>query len=352
MQKLLFLEFGESHSEVFYSYFKALEGSYELHLCLNEKLQPHLPKKQFHQSVTYFSQQGRLKRLQAVWSALKCIRKIDPDLILINTAQSKVVRLFCTLYWGRARLVGIHHNPQALLSSSTQKLINLRIKKYFVLADFICKNLLEKISTQISLQTFYSVYFETAQEAPPSEPLFVIPGTVEQDRRDYWGFVDWLAQNKHELRPDIRFAIVGNSRRGDGPELKARVQAAGLENHFIFFDQFVSNEVLFDYLKRASGIIGLIHPGLRWFKEYRLYKISGAYNLAYGFKLPLLMHEDFSNEAEFKDIMVSYNKSNLVEVLNIVSGDRFLREQVRQAYTQDSRFNFEAQKKAVLDFLK
>ena len=90
--------------------------------------------------------------------------------------------------------MGFHHNPISLVKSFTQKFINIKVKKYLVLADFNKDYVVHHGFAPDKVEAFYP---ET--QAKPvdiaNNKLIAITGVLEQDRRYYFGLIEILKNN-------------------------------------------------------------------------------------------------------------------------------------------------------------
>jgi len=82
--------------------------------------------------------------------------------VILNTAQGAHIRNLCLTSSGAVEFIGIIHTLKKFQGSYTQKVINRKIKKYFVLNDYF----LEKIDPpkEIRVSSFYPLrfpYFDT-----------------------------------------------------------------------------------------------------------------------------------------------------------------------------------------------
>ncbi len=344
-----------SHEDSFYSHFSFLKDDYNIHLIVNDQLLPLLPTTIPLASLTPVKVEKR-KSISISWQVHKLIKKIDPTIVFFHTAQGNIVRELCFLLPKKYKMTGVHHNADKLMSgaSFSQRFINRRIKNYFVLADYVKENLQGKIPANISVQDIYTVYYERPKgfhEITKSNKLRIaIPGTVEQSRRDYWGLLEALKKNK--LNSAIEFVILGNSKRGDGPELKKALAELGLSESFKFFDAYVSAADMASYMAAADLIMPLLHPGMEYFDLFSKYKISGTFNWAFGYKKPMLMHTAIGSLKTFNDSCITYDMDNLVEKLNSICQNPGQLSQVKAHIDNDPRFDFETQKVKYLHFLE
>jgi hypothetical protein len=176
-----------------------------------------------------------------------------------------------------------------------------------------------------------------------------IPGAVEYKRRDYLPLLENFAALPQ--KPNIRFVILGNGyhKEGNGKELQERVQQLGIAHHFIFFNQFVSNDVFHKYVKNSDAVLPLIHPVNADMGKYLENQISGSFHLAYSYKLPLIMHDYFSKYEEFANNSIFYNLETMQEMLQNLPR-QLQAESVN--YYQGEQWSFAFQAKRYLAFLR
>lgn len=311
-KKILYIEFGTSHTEIIHSFCKALSPENHIYLIINEKSKSRIQSSDLIEKIDFVAENLLFEHV------LKTIKIYQPDLILLNSAQGKLIRNLCMrLLFNQIPIVGIHHNPQNIYASFTQKIIHWKIKKYIVLADFIKKFIKQK-NPRIQIESFYPVYYPACEKVKLDEDLcyISIPGVLENDRRDYLGLVDLVAQNHQTISPQVRFVCLGSALTHNGPEIVAKVKALGLQNRFIFFDHYIEDSVLLSYVQQSVAVMPLLHPGTRWFEQYFETKISGAYSLAFAFKKKLLMHAIFSDKEEFSSRGVFYDPHDFAQVIN------------------------------------
>lgn len=341
-KKILYVEISTAHTEIIKSFVDAMTPDYEVQLLIHTQ---------------------SLKRMQSVASKIKTVglneekylseiltakKDFQPDLILLNSAQGRKVRDLCLrLLFDRTPIIGIHHNPENIYKSFTQKIIHWKIKKYIVLADFIKEFLKTKITNaKIQVASFYPLSFHQGVRfsIEGKDKYILIPGVLEQDRRDYLGFVDMVKQKESKLDPKVKFVLLGNSKNHDGPAVVEKIKAIGLESRFIFFDAYVEDEIMLAYAEKCLAIMPLMHPGTRWFDKYFETKISGAYSLAFAFNKHLLMHEVFKGKKEFKAHGVFYDANSLSEAIEKL--------EKLPPIEKMEKFNFQFQKTRLLEFLK
>lgn len=341
-KKILYVEISTAHTEIIKSFVDALTPEYEVRLLIHTQ-----SLKRMHGLASKIQVVGLNERhyLSEIAQAKK---EFQPDLILLNSAQGRRVRDLCLrLFFDRTPIVGIHHNPENLYKSFTQKIIHFKIKKYIVLADFIKEFLGTKIQNKkIKISSFYPLSFHQGLRVgiEGKDKYVLIPGVLEQDRRDYLGLVDMVKKNDSALDSKIKFVLLGNAKNHDGPQIVEKIKATGLESRFVFFDAYVEDEIMLGYVDKCLAIMPLMHPGTRWFEKYFETKISGAYSLAFAFHKRLLMHDVFKEKKEFEIHGVFYNGDSLA--------DAIVKLEKLPAVEKLKKFEFAFQKNSLLEFLK
>lgn len=336
--KVLYIEISDAHTEIIDSVVESLTPEFEVYLLLNDKSVQKL--KHLEKKITVIP----LNENEYLSEIIKIKKSLKPDLMLLNSSQGRKVRNLCLrLFFDPISIVGIHHNPESILKSFTQKIIHFKIKKYIVLADSIKNYLIEKKKTNI--ESFYPLIFPFQKITKINNDLkcIAIPGVLEQDRRDYFGLIELVKKYNPDLDPNIKFVLLGNSKSHNGPEIIQRIQKYGIESRFIVFDNYVEDDVMMSYIISAKAIMPLLHPGTKWFDKYFETKISGAYNLAFSFNKNLLMHEVFKDKEDFIDLGVFYTELSFKNSVSAILE--------KKAIPRKSKFDTNFQKQKLLSFM-
>jgi hypothetical protein len=341
-KKILYIEISTAHTEIISSFVEALIPEYDVVLLLNEKSVSRLSHLAEKIEVRPLNEKNYLNEI------LEQKKKIQPDLILLNSSQGRKIRDLCLrLLFDRTPIIGIHHNAENIHNSFTQKIIHFKIKKYIVLADFIKHYLEEKlIHSKIKIESFYPLIYPTTSgpKLQLNQKYISIPGVIEQDRRDYLGLIEIIQKHHTSLDPEIQFVLLGNSKNHNGPEVSQLIYKYKLESRFILFEQYVEDHILLQYIEKSKGIMPLLHPGTRWFNQYFETKISGAYSLAFCFDKILFMHQVFEGKDEFKDYGLFYDENNFVEKIKDLFSATAIQKQ--------DKFKLQKQKNKLLYFIK
>ncbi len=312
--KIALVELSESHEECLYSQVQFLSGGASVDLYLHPRHKTQVAPYHHHCKEIFFIpiRFGFVKRIGLAFSLAKTLAGYDK--VIFNTASSsKLLRnTVLLLNFFTAECIGVLHNTRKLESSFTQWLISSKIKKYFVLNDYLLK-VVPKNKT-IRLQSFYPIFFppfSTPIEKPKGEIWLVVPGSIDFERRDYTRLITALKTTPHNKI--LKIVILGrlNGASKDGEKLLQQISENSIRHYFITFQDFIPNEVFHAYIKNADFIL----PLLTLNDAYLTYKISGSFNLAFAYKKPLCCHDFFTPIQDISENAFFYSASSLPEVL-------------------------------------
>jgi hypothetical protein len=136
---------------------------------------------------------------------------------------------------------------------------------------------------------------------------------------------------------------------GDGANLKRRIAEKDLDHIFLFFEDFIDDATYHSYIQRSDIIMPLLHGRE---KRYLGKLIPGSINLAFAYKIPLLIENEFSQFHDFATCGFSYTMDNIVPILNDLSTDPGALEVKRNQILTYPKFAYEYQKKNYITFLE
>ena len=257
------------------------------------------------------------------------------DTLVFNTAQGSFVRDFCffSLFY-RKKVLGILHTIKKLEGSFTQRIISLKIKQYFVLSNLLYNKITPEKRKNIGV--FYPLFFDYAKnknQTSPDEFNIVLSGGVERRRKDLDGLIELIREN--EIPHHWKFVFAGKSdpKNEIYQTLKKLVKSKKQTTQFVFFESFIPTNDYFQLIAEAHVILPLIHPNTPSNEEYMTRQISGAFNLAYGFQVPMLIHNSFDDVPEFQASSFFYSTPELIQILKEVDNNReLLKEKRAQIY--------------------
>ncbi|TDU42654.1 hypothetical protein BXY82_0047 [Gelidibacter sediminis] len=345
--KIALVELSESHEECLYSQVKFLvDAGYDVFLIIHPKINI----EGYRELVTHvyyynFDALSKLKRIPLQIKLTKYLKNFDK--VIFNTASSsKSLRnIVFLLNAYQTECIGIIHHVRKLNKSFTQKIISAKIKKYFALSDSL-KNNIQVKDTGVRLESFYPIFFPSVERLPlnkkENEIWICIPGRVFYDRKDYQFLLGQLS--KFKLPTHLKFIILGNINNHDGLQLKQQLENHQLSDAFIIFDQFVPNNVFYNYIQQSDFIMPLLQ---KHDKDYIDSKITGAFNLAFGFKKPLLFHEFYKEIPDLRKNGICYNEHNFETTLTSIANKSF---DMNTLY-QDVKWSYNHQQKKYINFI-
>lgn len=349
-KKIALVEMGGSHDECLYAQVRYLKSAgHHVELICNSSLKS---------NVDYFDGLDRvhfieLRKGLTQWVDLVRIRKIlvrgKFDRIVFNTAQGNVPKnLFLLPLSKKALRFGVIHNLRKFSNSVSQRAITRNLNAYFVLNDYLLDRVPPEIQKTVKLHALYTVFYPSypVLEVPkPANEIWIcIPGQVERNRRDYDGLFDSI--ERFGVNKNVKFILLGRCEHldGDGEYIKHKISQLDVSEQFMLWDSFIETELFYSILQLSDYVMPLIHPEHESFSLYE-YQISGAFNLAFGFKKPLLMDESFAEFEDFKTNAIHYAVPTMMEQIN-----RLEIPDAAQFY-QEEKWEFEFQKRGFLKVL-
>ena len=351
MEKVALVEFGGSHDECLLSQFMAMKR-HKCHITFvgtaeiwkrNPSWYPFVD--QFHEIAVYGDALGdfmKMKRLNTYFEKEKISK------VVLNTAQGGHIRNLCLTASSNIEFIGIIHTLRKFEGSFTQRLISWKIKKYLLLNDYF----LPKISQNngLNVASFYPLrfpHYEFKIEKNPKEVWITIIGGVENRRKDLVGSLLLMKALGDQA---VRFIFLGKSIKDSDEVLnfKKEISQAGLLDKIQLFDSFVPAEQFDAYLKNTDVIWPMVHPDTPSADQYFRNQISGAMNVAFAYKIPLLVHSAYTSE--WKDLWCAINYTEKTFAADFRNGVDKL-QQIRQKMIESEKFNADFQEAKYLKFI-
>lgn len=225
-----------------------------------------------------------IRNILLVWRE---IWRRRPDFVILNTAQgSEALKLSVLPMPKGVKFAGTIHNIRKLTSSLGQRIIDLRISGYYVIAKYLLTPLRQKTAKPCQ---FYSPLGKPAT-APISQSILklkgtdtwlCIPGAIEYKRRDYDALLSLAASP--ELKK-VKFVLLCDKRKGDGPDFLRKIEERGLSDRFITFSSFVEPDIFDQHVRVSDYLLPLIDGKMAGGESYKTSKGSGTFTLsaAYG----------------------------------------------------------------------
>ena len=351
MKKIAIVEFAASHDECLMAQFVALKqnGCYVIFVSIQEVYDRNLF---LHPYIDEF------KKVQFSGKAIKdfsLMRQLNAyfksngiSKVILNTAQGAHVRNLCLTAPKSIEFIGIVHTLKKFQGSFTQKLIHFKIKKYLVLNDFFLSKVI--VPKSIHVASFYPLrfpHFDLQLNKKVAEKWITIIGGVENRRKDLIGSIPLMQEL---VQKGFKFIFLGKSdfKHPDVIYFNQFLKDAGIEKEVRLFDTFVSAEEFDAYLKVTDLIWPMVHPNTQSADEYFKNQISGAMNVSFAYKIPMLIHEGYTNEWEDFSNSITYNFENFAQ--KVLEGYEH-KEDIQRALRETEKFDPLYQEKKYLEFI-
>ena len=329
---ILLLEAGGSHIECMYSLIHILFNNDErVFVACNKKL------------VSLLKEPAKLSGLLELPDDIhknqhfllslkirKYIRQQKIEAVIINTTEIRFVRNLLFLL-PKLNYTGIVHNTKGLEKSFTfTKLISRKIRKFFVLGDYLLSNLNPHHIFRVA--SFYPVYFPKVKtlsvKKSANEVWITIPGIVEQDRKDYPGLMEAIERSK--IDPSIKFIFLGKNKLSR--HLATQLSNSGkLKQHIITFNYYIDYDEFHSYVQQSDYILPLLKTSNDVF--FGNNRISGSFNLGLGYKLPFLLPESYNINIDLKPYSIYYSDlNNLLSQIQQLQTDQSDILKIKKAY--------------------
>ncbi|MDH4470985.1 MAG: hypothetical protein QE487_00170 [Fluviicola sp.] len=345
------VEFGGSHDECMLTQMEALQSvNAAIILVTNEQLyarNPHWHK--LVRTVYFIEPTGKaLKDVGLMRKLVRFLKEEGVSKVVFNTAQGGHVRNLSFLLPTSIQAYGIIHTIRKFQGSFTQKVIHRKIKRYVVLSDDLLKHV--TVPKGISVGSFYPVSFpnfEQKAEKSAGERWITITGGVENRRKDLDAVIGFIQATD----PEIRFVFLGKTdpNHSDARTFIEAIETNELTDRVRYFTDFVDHATFDAYLQQTDFLLPLIHPNTPSANEYINHQISGAFTIAFGYKIPLLIHEAYRSEHDLTISAAFYQPSEFGEGLKTAFS---LHEHIRQQIEQEEKWTKPFQYRNYLRFLE
>ena len=98
-------------------------------------------------------------------------------------------------------------------------------------------------------------------------------------------------------------------------------------------------------------VLPLITPRCKHHAEYLEYRITGSFNLAYGFGHPMLQHESFASTRIYQETSVFYRDGGLFETVNQCMKDPDELDALKKHIEGIPEIRFEVQAEKYIQFI-
>ena len=315
--KIAYIEFGGSHMEIVNSFSHLLhKKGCEFHLICNEDILQNLPKKSIVDYVMTVPNQLKGRAQFKVFKDVRnYLKKNNIQHLIIGTTEIKVIRNF-SFFVRDLNVTGVVHNVEKLEKRwTTLRLGFINIKKFIVLGRQLLVNAKPLKGYEISHLT--PIYFPDIDKLNPiknpDECWIVVPGGIEQLRRDYVALINQLGMS--EPLKKIKFVFLGALWKEREVEVaEALGQMKVNRDNIVTFDGFLDYDLFHSYLKQADFVLPLYKMGDNdWYHDKR---ISGATPLGMSYRIPFLLPDSYKQNIDLNRYSLFY--SSYDELINKV----------------------------------
>lgn len=304
---------------------------------------------------------------------MRTLKKKHIDKVVFNTAQGGHVRNACLFsLFRKMEFIGVIHTIRKFKGSFTQRVIHLKIKKYFVLGEFLRDDVASDatvISTSlnhrgernrtlasaplshrgIQISSFYPIDFpknEVHILEHDDKTHIALIGSVETRRKDLEGFVSLIKQSNDEVH--FHFLGKADPRNADVMQLKKNLEEIDCLHRVTFYESFLDFDTIDLILRKTSAILPLVHPNTPSAEEYFRHQVPGSMNIALGYHIPLLMHQSLSTIKELQPASIYYSLDNFSEALSQLQSEG---DSIRETMKQRKEYSSEYQYKKYVAFI-
>ena len=348
--KIALIELGGSHDECLYSHIKIIKSTADTDLTLicSESLKENVKLYDSVDNKWFVSLRSGLKQWIDIYRLWRRCKKEQFDKIVLNTAQGKTISRFLRFPFGaKTKFYGILHDTKKIGSSHSQKIISRKVKRYFILNEYLAQNIKNEHKHDLKFAVFYPIFFPTYPQIPvdkKDDELWVcIPGQVELKRRDYKSLFDSIAT--HGIKKNVKILLLGKygHAHGDGEYVLGKINDLSVSDHFLVWKTFIPVDTFHVMVQHSDFILPLIHEESDSGNLYKT-QISGAYNLAVAYRKPLLMEKHVIDTlADYE--CIAYQKDDIMKTINSLE-----KSTPAELYTHE-KWSFDFQKANYLAFL-
>lgn len=314
-KKIALIELNTYHEECLFSQISFLkDGNYDVTLIINPNNSKNITYYGLDKNnIKLFNPRGAatlVNRIYNWFSLYRYIVKNNFQKVVFNSASSNKETIALIQFLPSSiTCLGTIHKLTKLNHSFSQRIVSKRIKNYFVLNDFLV-NSAEINNKAIRLFSYYPIFFpeyKKVKTIKKENDLWVcIPGELNYQRRDYnvllkaLSLLDWKTKN-------LKIIILGkiDPTKTDSKLFLDNLKNLNLTKFVYTFNDFIENDIFHAYLKLSDYIMTPVITN----QAYLKYKISGAYNLAFAYRKPLISPEELQIIPDLQENSYFYQDS-------------------------------------------
>ncbi|HRP02733.1 MAG TPA: hypothetical protein PLE30_08815 [Candidatus Kapabacteria bacterium] len=353
-KNIALIEICGSHDECLYSQYRFIrESGNNVFFIISDNLASRIKHYDDNLNILSLKFNNKLSNdLLKLLEIKKYLKKKRIDIVVLNTASNEIISKLVYLIPNHIQIIGLLHSLKKLKHSFSQSLINKKVKKMFVLNDYLISHIPSIES--INFQSIYTIYFKKPyiEVAKAQDEFWIaIPGNIQFSRRDYLGLIHNLESN--DIPPNIKFLFLSssNAKHSDAHKIKDLIYNKKYKDNFVFFDNYIMPDLMAGYISQSDLILPLLNPGVAHYDDYMKYQISGTFNLSFAFAKPMLIHYDFEKIDDFAVSSFFCNDNHFFEKIFQLYNNRELILDKCQSIAAYKKFDFDKQQANYLNFL-
>jgi len=352
MKCALVVELFPSHGFLIPPVSRLLAGAgYEVSFAIHDVLTSEVPAGTSAQRVRLLHSNGDAVSLLSLWRLARFIRTRQFDLVFFLTVRTRGVATLVRLLPKSLLLAGLHHNPDKLWRSGSQKRLAKRGVRCLVLSRRAWMHVRER-APWASVEYIYPGALDPRLAAPPPHPLrLVVPGQLDLGKRDYRQLVEAVAADPRAYE-EMQFLLLGDGSACDGEQIRRWIRDAGVGARFQMWPAHIPADEYDRQMAQCHAILPLIHPVCESAERFQSVKISGSIILAHQYGLPLVLEEGFrKTDGEYDSQALFYTSGSLAPCLRQLAGKLPSPVVQRAVMARDPRFDAAAQQERFNRFL-
>jgi GT2 family glycosyltransferase len=339
-KRVLLFEF-KFHEEIIPSQIKFLQSKgFEVHLFLEQTLWDESLFSCFpglKATLTKNSKQWPVK-LFILFKMLLYVRKHKIKYLIVNTLDSTFGH-FIILFLSHLYRVGIAHQVSNVSANKIYRANVKRMQGVLTLSELTKNYLLKNYPEVKNVSCFYPIFFcneLTALNSQNEEVRIVIPGQLSHKRRDYQLLLHTCIQLRKE-KTRLRFYLLGDTRKFDGPEIVQFIATHDLGKLFWFNNGRIPYQDFLKYIREGDYVMPLLSTRVTNYRQYLTSQISASFNWALGLKKHVIIHKDFQHIEYTNENAIVYDDNLVAKLLQ-------LNNEKRISYTNNPKLNFSNQR--------
>jgi hypothetical protein len=251
------------------------------------------------------------------------VKAYNIEIIIFNTINRPFHFFFIKILFGRMRNIHIIHNAQMFKTRKAVKSLLFFKKNLFISPDVY--NYFIKNHTQNINRAYFDWFIPCLNVLPDCDGSgylsenkinIVVPGSVDDDRRNYNGLFNALDDIKAQNLP-FQIIFLGKIQAKTQQFINNRKL-----NHIIkTFSDYVPGKLMLYLIKNSDAVAFLVDNTIN-IRIYNTYKATGTSILCLSFGIPCIVSDEFTLDTGLEDKAVKYPENHIEFILEkMINGE-------------------------------